>query len=368
MWNDQQQTALREVNKWYQEQKTSRKMNKQVFFLAGYAGTGKTTLARHFAEDMDSPLFAAFTGKAALVMRKSGCVGARTIHSLIYIAEQNKHTGEITFRINKQSALNDADLLVVDECSMVNEEIGKDLLSFNTPILVLGDPAQLPPVAGAGFFTEQEPDVMLTEIHRQAKDNPIIHLATLARNGEIPDIGTYGESKVVEKLSSKDALNADQILVGRNSTREDLNKKIRKLKGYTSDLPSEGEKLICLKNDHDLGIFNGGIFTVIERLQNKYKTQFTRYTVQSDDEERAPIILKIHNSFFMPEVPTPQWKMLKNSQHVDFSYAITVHKSQGSQWENVLLYGSESFVFRDSQFRWLYTGITRASETVTITI
>lgn len=368
MWNYQQKTALREVNKWYQEQKTSKKLTKQVFRLFGYAGSGKTTLAMHFAEDMNNPQFAAFTGKAALVMRKAGCEGARTIHSLIYIAEQNKKTGEVSFRLNKNSSLIDASLLIIDECSMVNEEIGRDLLSFNVPILVLGDPAQLPPVAGAGFFTEQEPDIMLTEIHRQAKDNPIIHLATLARNGEIPDVGTYGDSRVVEKLSSKDALNADQVLVGRNVTREDLNKKIRKLLGYTSDLPSKGEKIICLKNDHDLGIFNGGMFTVLEQLQNKYKTQFTRYMTQSDDEERSPLILKVHNSFFMSEVPTPQWKMLKNSQQVDLGYAITVHKAQGSQWENVLLYGSESYVFRDSQFRFLYTGITRASERITIAI
>lgn len=368
MWNSQQETALREVNKWYQEQKTGRKLTKPVFRLMGYAGTGKTTLATHFAEGMNNPQFAAFTGKAALVMRKAGCEGARTIHSLIYIAEQNKHSGEVKFRLNKQSALNDADLLIIDECSMVNEEIGKDLLSFKVPILVLGDPAQLPPVSGAGFFTEHEPDIMLTEIHRQAKDNPIIHLATLARNGEMPDIGTYGESKVVEKLSSKDALSADQILVGRNVTREDLNKKMRKLLGHKSDLPEKDEKLICLKNDSDLGIFNGGMFTVLEQLQNKYKTQFTRYMVQSDDEERSPLILKVHNSFFVPEVPTPNWKMLKNSQHANFSYAITVHKGQGSQWEDVLLYGSESYVFRDSQFRFLYTGITRASERITIAI
>ena len=66
---------------------------------------------------------------------------------------------------------------MIDECSMVDAELGRDLLSFGKPILVLGDPAQLPPVKGGGFFTEAEPDVMLTQIHRQAEDNPIIRLS-----------------------------------------------------------------------------------------------------------------------------------------------------------------------------------------------
>lgn len=369
MWNDQQKDALRAVNKWYNDYKTSEGRNrKQIFKLWGYAGTGKTTLARHFSEGINQTSFAAFTGKASLVMRKAGCVGARTIHSLIYIATQDDKTGDVSFRLNNQSSLEGADLLIIDECSMVNEQVGKDLMSFGVPILVIGDPAQLPPVDGSGFFTNGEPDVMLTEIHRQAKDNPIIHLATMARSHQMPDIGTYGDSNVTAKLTSADALHADQIIVGRNVTREDMNRKMRKLLKYSSDLPSANEKLICLKNDRDLEIFNGGMFTVIEPLKTKYNTQFNRYAVQSDDEERQPLTLKVHNSFFVPEVATPHWKMLKGSQSVDYAYAITTHKSQGSQWDNVLLYGAESFVFRDDQFRWLYTGITRAAQSITLTV
>ena len=371
MWNDQQKAALVDVNRWFLEYKSApnKRSVKPFFSLHGFAGTGKTTLARHFAEGVDTPVFAAFTGKASLVMRKAGCEGARTIHSLIYIAEQHKTTGALTFRLNKQSALADADLLIIDECSMVNEEIGKDLLSFGVPILVLGDPEQLPPVEGAGFFTSRKPDVMLTEIHRQAKDSPIIHLATIARSGQMPDIGTYGDCRVVSKISSSDALDADQILVGRNVTREDLNRKMRKMLKFTSDMPSAKEKLICLKNDRDLAIFNGGMFTVLEPIQNKYKTQFSSYMVNSeDDEDRQPFIIKVHNSFFVSDVPVPNWKLLKGSQSMDYAYCITTHRAQGSQWGNVLVYGSESYVFRDDQYRWLYTGITRAQEKLTLVV
>ena len=163
----------------------------QVFRLFGFAGTGKTTLARHLAEGVDGDvLFAAFTGKAALVLRSRGAKKASTIHSLIYRPRgeelvEDEDTGKSAmtplFTLNRQSPVANAALIVIDECSMVDEDLGRDLMSFGTPILVLGDPGQLPPISGGGFFTDHEPDVLLQEIHRQARDNPIIDLAQLAR-------------------------------------------------------------------------------------------------------------------------------------------------------------------------------------------
>ena len=75
----QQDEALKAVARWLKAGKP------QIFRLFGYAGTGKTTLARYFAEHVDGQVqFAAFTGKAAQVLRSKGAVNARTIHSLIY--------------------------------------------------------------------------------------------------------------------------------------------------------------------------------------------------------------------------------------------------------------------------------------------
>jgi exodeoxyribonuclease V len=363
-WTEQQSAALKAVDKWfYQESK-----KKKIFRVFGYAGTGKTTLATHFAENIDGLVcFAAFTGKAALVMRKNGCPDARTIHSLIYKAIVDNQTGEVTYELNKESALTDAVLVIVDECSMVDEELARDLLSFGVPVLVLGDPAQLPPVSGSGYFTEAEPDVMLTEIHRQAKDNPIIYLATQVREGIRPDLGEYGDSLVVSSIKSSMALEADQILVGRNVTRTDMNMKIRRLLKHDRDMPVPSDKLICLKNDKKVGIFNGGMFTLKKVLASKYKTQFFNMMIDSDDEERPPLIVKVHKSFFIDDAPVPDWKALKGSQEFDYGYAITCHKSQGSQWNNVLIY-DESWCFRDQWERWLYTSITRASEKVTIVV
>src|SRR3990170_4062314 len=152
-WSAQQDAALLAVSAWLKDRN-----GPQVFRLFGWAGTGKSTLARHLAQGVKSVRYAAFTGKAALVMRKRGCRGATTIHSLIYKLE-GEGAGEPKFVLDEESAAATADLIVIDEVSMVDEPLGLDLLSFGTKVLVLGDPFQLPPVAGAGFFILDEPDI-----------------------------------------------------------------------------------------------------------------------------------------------------------------------------------------------------------------
>ena len=186
-----QDAALKAVAGWLKD-KPGEGETPQLFRLFGYAGTGKTTLARHLAAHIDGEVkYAAFTGKAALVMRRKGCGGASTIHSLIYRARES---GEETpsFELWDDAPASKAKLIVIDECSMVDAELGRDLMSFGVPVLVLGDPAQLPPVQGGGFFTEAEPDAMLTEVHRQAQDDPIVRLSMQVRNGERLALGEYG--------------------------------------------------------------------------------------------------------------------------------------------------------------------------------
>src|SRR3979411_3183984 len=200
-----------------------------VFRLFGYAGTGKTTLARHIADGVSGEVkFAAFTGKAALVMRSKGCDNASTIHSLIYRARESG-VEQPSFELWDDAPASKAKLIVIDECSMVDAELGRDLLSFGVPVLVLGDPAQLPPIQGGGFFTDAGPDVMLTEVHRQAADDPIIHLSMAVREGRRLEPGTYGDSQVVRKadLFPDRGLAADQGLVGRNATRRGSKTRLR---------------------------------------------------------------------------------------------------------------------------------------------
>ena len=359
-WSREQAEAIDKVGLWLKAGQP------QVFRLFGYAGVGKTTLARHIAEgSKGGTAFAAFTGKAALVMRGHGCAGATTVHSLIYRASEGAE-GEPTFTLNEEGPASRAGLIVIDECSMVDEDLGRDLLSFGKPVLVLGDPFQLPPVKGGGYFTEAEPDVMLTEIHRQAADNPIIHLSQIVRSGGELEDGDYGETRVVRRsrIDAGQVLAADQVLVGVNRTRRAYNKRIRDLKGFSGLYPAVGERLVCLRNDRTKGLINGGLWRV-ETLGGLHK-DFVRMTVRSEDESvQKPVKVAVLKQFFEGGEGDLAYPIRRESDEFDYGYALTVHKAQGSQWDDVMLF-DERFAFREHRARWLYTGLTRAARRLTL--
>ena len=360
-WSPQQDKALKDVSAWLKRGKP------QVFRLFGFAGTGKTTLARHLAEHLDgSVVFAAYTGKAALVMRSRGCKDARTIHSLIYRPKE-VDSEEPTFVLNDESDAMSAELIVIDECSMVDEELGRDLLSFGKQVLVLGDPAQLPPVKGGGYFTEAEPDIMLTEVHRQAADNPIVHMSMLVREGGRLSRGTYGESRVIARadIDAMAVTRADQVLVGLNKTRRNYNKRIRELFGRTDPYPQVDDKLVCLRNDRKKGLLNGGLFTV-KALAAMRRNKLRLQIVPEEDPARKALRVGILPAFFDSEEEIP-FALRRESDEFDYGYALTVHKAQGSQWNDVVLF-DESYAFREHRNRWLYTGITRAAERLTVVV
>ena len=360
-WSAEQERALSAVRSWLKAG------DRAVFRLFGYAGTGKTTLARHVAEGADGGVvYAAFTGKAAHVMRGKGCASASTIHSLIYRMRGEDEAGP-SFVLNRESVAAKAGMIVIDECSMVDEDIGRDLLSFGKPVLVLGDPAQLPPVAGGGFFTAAEPDVMLTEVHRQAADDPIIRLSMIVREGGRLERGAYGESSVVSRraLDPEAVLAADTVLVGRNNTRRAYNGRIRELLGRPLPTPVAGDTLVCLKNDRKRGLLNGSLWHV-DRVRAPRKG-LLRYTLSPEEGEhgKGRTVVTVNPAYFdgTAEALTPAER--RRSDAFDFGYVLTVHKSQGSQWDDVVLF-DESFAFREHAQRWLYTGITRAAKRIRI--
>jgi len=371
-FSPQQDRALVEVSNWI------KRGDSQLFRLFGFAGTGKTTLARHIGEGVDGDvLFAAFTGKAAQVLRSKGAAKASTIHSLIYRPRgeemvEDEETGKKNilpmFSLNRQSAVSKADLIIIDECSMVDEALGSDLMSFGTPILVLGDPGQLPPVSGGGYFTDHEPDILLEEVHRQARGNPIIDISQMVREGRELMHGDYGSAvRIISKsdVDSELVLDADQVLVGTNRTRRSYNQRLRELKGFEGPLPAAGDKLVCLRNDNAKGLLNGSLWQVTSAPRTV--KQSMNLLVRSEDEgiERNSAKIKLLKSVFEePGVEIP-WQMRRRHDDFDYGYALTVHKAQGSQWDEVVLF-DESYAFREHRQRWLYTAITRAAERLTI--
>ncbi|KAF0135479.1 MAG: putative deoxyribonuclease [Xanthobacteraceae bacterium] len=375
-WSPQQDDALLAVRRWMKDPS-----GPQVFRLFGYAGTGKSTLALELASGVSGgTVFCAFTGKAALVMRRKGCKDASTVHGAIYspVEDEEGSVNEPQFVLNPESPVASAGLVILDECSMIGEDLGRDLLSFKTKVLVLGDPAQLPPVKGEGYFTGHAPDIMLTEIHRQAADNPIVALATKIRQGQKIHVGSYGQSRVVtrDQLDRDDFLSADQVLVGRNKTRENVNAWFRQRLGRTDPLPVLGDRLVCLRNDREKKILNGELFDVVTappRLPGERKKSrlpdpdAVDLWVRSEDAPAGlrPKDVRVRKEFFLGGAEDLQWSDRRAYDEFTYGYALTVHKAQGSQWDNVLVC-DESSIFRETRMNHLYTAVTRAAERVTV--
>ncbi|QRE00082.1 RecD-like DNA helicase [Burkholderia phage BCSR5] len=428
----QQVEAFNKIVKWLRGWDVKgKKRSTQVFKLFGYAGTGKTTMASVVSDFVQNEyrgamLFAAYTGKAAKVLRLKGCDDASTIHRLIYKPIIDEATGLFVGKtINRESPLATARLLILDEVSQVNEEIRADLESFGVQILVLGDPFQLKPVEGTGAFTAEHPDYLLTEIHRQAKDSPIIWLATEIREGRRLKPGKYGDSRVFSHyVDLKDARLAwaDQVIVGRNKTRDELNQHIRAMKGATEIIPSRnggldplfypviGDKLMCTRNNHDAGFMNGTIWFVTDvpikqkhqiinpkysafLKQHKFPPSHipkfimskeeilsipvrpeedvewlgfkgTRKALRKSDSSKD-LVTVVPPYLFNDRLPEPNYRDIAGSDSWCFGDTITCHKAQGSQWDKVLVI-DESYYFRDQVAEHLYTSITRAAEIVVV--
>ena len=196
-------------------------------------------------------------------MRSKGCAGASTIHALIFRASEGED-GAPTFTLNDDGPASRAALIVIDECSMVDAELGRDLLSFGKPILVLGDPAQLPPVKGGGFFTDAEPDVMLTEIHRQAQDNPIIRLSVIVRSRRRDRLRPVWRKPGHPPRRNRGRRRARRRSdsARRQSHPAPLQSAHPAAEGNRRAAADADDKLVCLRNDREKGLINGGLWRV----------------------------------------------------------------------------------------------------------
>ena len=216
---------------------------------------------------------------------------------------------------------------------MVDAELGSDLLSFGVPLLVLGDPAQLPPIQGGGFFTEAEPDAMLTEVHRQAQDDPIVRLSMDVRAGEYLEPGRYGETEVVPKkeLDPQRVLDADQVLVGRNATRRAYNMRMRERRGFEGEMPSAGDKLVCLRNNRKKGLFNGGLWTVKDRggsTRAKKTGIMTMHLMPDDETARRGVKVSVRPECFTGGIEQLDWHDAQALRRVRLR--LCAHRAQGA--------------------------------------
>jgi exodeoxyribonuclease-5 len=351
--SDEQQDALGAINDFIESPH-------QIFVLHGLAGTGKTTLLSQIANEQSlkrTTELVSFTGKAASVLAMKAAYHAKTIHSLFYKliekGEDDKGKRVLVFQRVFQPGALKGSLVLVDESSMVSDQIGHDLKSSGAKIIACGDYGQLQPVLGKQYFTKA--DFTLKHIHRQALESPIIRQAHSVR-----ETGRYkadGENfRITNQITPDNLREYDTVLCWTNKTRVAFNSIIREIRGHTKKYPQQGETIMCLKNARDFGIFNGAVYTLTRPIEGGDKSVY----IEMDGEE-----LKVPNCVFVnPGETVDKYDNKKIISAFDYGYCLTVHKSQGSEWKKVILIDEYS---RDDERRnWLYTAFTRASEKVLI--
>jgi exodeoxyribonuclease-5 len=414
----EQLAGIEEIKKWYEDAVDGMR---GPFRLFGPAGTGKTTMAKAIPAALGvGARFMTYTGKAAHVLGRKGVV-ARTIHSSIYypladeeakrrlaearrelerqeladqsmpeysnpkvaaelreeIADLEARSRRMSWEWNPEAMADNPGVLILDEVSMVNERLAGDIEAYGIPVLVLGDPAQLPPVEGGGHYINAQPDFMLEEIHRQALESPVLELATRIRLSQGRGLGITSTDTVPASIS--DALEHDQVIVWSNKRRWAMISAMRKRLGYPEGEPVPGDRVMCLSNNKDLAVFNGQQFTVLAAKPTPLGPTLTLM----DDDGHERTIPTFADGFMGLELE----KQAKGSgagfrggrMLATFGQAITCHKSQGSEWDSVYVVNElpammwmterkDGFKAAEAQGRrWLYTAVTRAANKVTIT-
>jgi exodeoxyribonuclease-5 len=417
--SDQQAAGIEKIKHWYAGAGDG--FSADVFRLFGPAGTGKTTMAKAIPAALGATrtVFGTFTGKAAHVLRGKGATPVSTIHSAIYfpttsaealarlreardelaelehvfhladaeLARRNELETQIpvleadarrlSWELNLDSEWAQADLIILDEVSMVGAKLAADIEAMGVPIVVLGDPAQLPPVEGGGYYTNAEPDWLLDEIHRQALESPVLELATRIRLSQGEALGmTAGDKR---RPSVREAMEADQILVWSNKRRWAMINAVRGNLGRPLRHVVPGDRIMCLTNNKDLAVFNGQQFDVLQVQPGALGPTLTVLDLDNGVQRTIPT----YADGFMGQDAQVQAKnsgagMRGGRMLATFAQAITVHKAQGSEWNHVYVVdetptmiwaasrkeGQRAAVAQARQ--WAYTAVTRAAEKITI--
>jgi exodeoxyribonuclease-5 len=358
--------------------------------LGGYAGTGKTVLVRALAEMYPTFAVCAYTGKAAHVLRRKGCA-ATTIHSLIYMPADNSvmthdareqlknalnagapqwgidalmgmvsETKKPRFVLRDKLTRNGdqpVDGIIVDEASMVPRRIHEDLLMFGVPVIYVGDHGQLPPVSDKqdAFNLMEDPDYRLEKIHRNA--GPIAYFAQHLRGGGQPrGYASNGNTlRVLGRGSAKTDLlkTADQVIAPYNKSRCEFNRKIKFALCGVDDQLIEGDRIICLRNDYAVGLFNGQQGTVTSVDAERLTLDF-----EDDDGQLFADVEFVPDQFYQEK-----YAYQRGGPHpFDFAYVVTCHKAQGSEWPHVVVLDQGG---QREYSRWAYTAASRASERLT---
>lgn len=365
--------------------------------LSGPAGSGKTTLMRQVLADLrelrrETALLAP-TGKAAARLRDTTGAETSTIHRALYKTVRESETGAVEFA-DPQSVAGRRGVIVCDEASMVGKRLASDLigsLPTGAQILWVGDREQLPPVQDTWGADFASPTALLTQVHRQAEQSPIIRLATAVRQGQdwrrIPPSPGYSRMRCSREqaaawLVGQRMFGADATLVTfSNATRRVVNALVRDQSGR-SGLLDAGDHIVCTRNQYARNIWNGEVFAVVDCWPEPVQTWNDDWTGTID-----LICAQTTGGEFLlwPEsldgsADTAAWRAMDDQLYksdrnrlvrCEYGECLTVHKSQGSQWDVVgLLHDKALDAMQDrdpeTYRRLVYTAVTRAARELVI--
>lgn len=358
--------------------------------IAGYAGTGKSTLVKFIIDalgiDEKDVGYMAYTGKAAQVLAQKGCPNACTAHRLLYDSYR-KNDG--TYYHRPKSHL-DYKVVVVDEMSMLPADMWELLMRHNVYVIACGDPMQLPAISkDQQNHILDTPHVFLDEIMRQEAESEIVQLSMKIRNGEPIKAG---KGKTVNIIKPYDFFNEmyewpDQVICATNKTRQQINNIMRQLKwGEVPKDPIVGDKIICLKNDWDIGAgdennpvflvngLDGQITHINKRRLKTYTETYNAYNIDFaiDNGVKFKNLTVDYNMFQTGEstINKLNFKYFKYVplQQFDYGYAISCWKAQGLEFGKVLI-REESWPYdKEEHTKFLYTAVTRAKDKLTLVL
>lgn len=358
----EQQKALRGIDKWLDDPRSP------VFQLRGPAGTGKSTLLVRLMRSV-SAIALAFQGKAVSVLRRKGATRVSTIHSFLYgspkVTVRSDGSEELEWRLREDNE--PIGLIALDEVSQIDAKLGRDLLSQGAKILTFGDSIQLPPIdSRRAFFDDRFGiDVELAQIHRQARNSPVLRLATKIREGGALPKGI--------DFDLADLVDAEVVITAFRETRRRQNFHIRRRRygiRNPSAMPLVDELVIATRTSYPHAIYNGTIWQVVGVREH------TDSVIELDlfDEADGYVSCRSPKAGFN-SIEDPH-RIPRDLVPFDFAYAITCHRAQGSEWSRVaILDESRSPGFRrmagempvaESRRRWLYTAVTRAAKQVDV--
>lgn len=376
MLTNKQEKAIKIVKERYNKEKYT--------YISGFAGSGKSFIIPYIVDALglysDEVLYMCYTGKATQLLRNKG-LNAFTIHKAIYTYTIDKITKAP--RKHLKTKLDESyKLIVIDEVSMVTEELWKDILSFGIHVVAEGDPGQLPPVSGAQLEFIQRPHIFLDEVVRQAQDNEIIRVSMDIREGKSLHEFNGRDVRIIPRsdLSKDDFLNSDLVICGLNRTKTTLNNKYRSLLGYPDGIPVPGDRIISEQNNWDIISHNedqpltNGLICTVSNIIGKnpitidnIKVPIYESKLILPNEDYYDSIYINKNILFNGTDGLDNKQKFKLSKHIlaphpfSFGYAVTCWKAQGDQYDKVILLADDcNFLSAEDRIKYLYTGVTRA--------